>query len=119
MLAGIDTDFLVALTIREHDAHRSAVAFRDRYCAAVEKALRWTEAREVTVIALDVDSLRLFSAMMIERRFGRKRILDTMLAAACLEAGIHDLITGNAEHFRNFAGLKVHDFRSEIGEPTR
>jgi predicted nucleic acid-binding protein len=149
MLAGIDTDFLVALTICEHDAHRSAVACRDRHRAAdgrfalapqvvaeflhvvtdprrfsrplsmeiaVGKALEWIEAREVTLIAPDVDSLRLFTSMMIERRFGRKRILDTMLAAACLEAGIHDLITGNAEHFRDFAGLRIHDFRSEIGD---
>jgi len=40
-------------------------------------------------------------------KLGRKRILDTMLAATYLSQGIHHLITGNPSDFRIFPDLEL------------
>jgi len=44
---------------------------------------------------------------MARHRLGKKRVLDTMLAATYVSAGIRRLITGNADDYRLFKELEL------------
>jgi predicted nucleic acid-binding protein len=51
---------------------------------------------------------------LIERhRLGRKRIADTLFAAALLRHGVQELITCNPDDFQIFDGLTLRDPRAE------
>ncbi len=47
----------------------------------------------------------LFHAWMREYQLGRKRVLDTMLAATYRASGVTSLLTLNAEDFELFGGF--------------
>jgi predicted nucleic acid-binding protein len=144
MRAAIDTDFMVALSIGEHEARPAALACRDRHLgrdgrfvltgqvlsefvhvvtdprrfrrplkmqAALGKAREWCLAREIDHVAPSKEALLEFTSQMASRRLGRKRVLDTLLAATLMSAGIRCIITGNGTHYSGFSGLEVIDFR--------
>lgn len=146
MNAGIDTDFMVALTIAEHPDRPAALATRDRHLSrgdqfvltaqvlgeflhvvtdprrfhrplsmkqAIEKSRDWLAAAETLFVAPDLDVCRIFHEHMLAQRLGRKRILDTLLAATLIKAGVPLLITGNTEHYCEFEGLEAVDFRAD------
>lgn len=71
----------------------------------------WCEAREVDCLLPQADMLSRFFELMETHRLGRKRVLDTSLAATCLAAGVTHLITGNAADYALFSGLQLIEMR--------
>ncbi|MDA0840482.1 MAG: type II toxin-antitoxin system VapC family toxin [Planctomycetota bacterium] len=74
---------------------------------ALKVARQWCEAEEVFLLFTDTDSLSRFFDLMEQFGLGRKRVLDTSLAATCLAAGVTHLITGNAADYAIFPGLQL------------
>ena len=69
---------------------------------ALRIAREWWEASETEQAHTDPDGLRTFFDWMTRHRLGRKRILDTMLAATLHESGVTSLLTLNPDDFRIF-----------------
>jgi len=67
--------------------------------AAVERASNWWHAEEVLPIFPGTESARLFLSWLVQFRLGRKRLLDTLLAATWSEAGVRQILTLNWPHF--------------------
>jgi predicted nucleic acid-binding protein len=68
--------------------------------AAVERASIWWQAEEVLPIYPGADTTRLFLCWLVQFRLGRKRLLDTLLAATWSEAGVTQILTLNWPHFQ-------------------
>ncbi len=140
MTVGIDTDFLVRLSIANHPGKVAAEQLRDhhleqgdRFALApqvvaefvhvvtdprrferpmnMESALQlgklWWQAAEVFPIFPAASAMEQFFTFMESENLGRERILDTMLAATCLGAGVTRLITGNPNDYRLFPSLEL------------
>jgi len=73
---------------------------------AVAKARFWWNAEEVTHVFPSNESTRLFLDWMERHQLGRKRILDTQLAATLWTAGVRTLLTSNRADFQIF-GLQL------------
>lgn len=132
MRHAIDTDFLVALEIRDHVFHKNADALLNRLLDAghelavapqtlaefvhvvtdarrmneplsMEEALaraeHWWQAREVFRIYPAGETVTTWIGWLRDCRLGRKRLLDTMLAATCAEHGITTFISNNAADY--------------------
>lgn len=69
---------------------------------AIRQSRRWWNATEVVRVFPTDEALALFHSLMIQRRFGRKRVLDSMLAATYRSAGVDAIVTSNA---RDYSGL--------------
>ena len=65
-------------------------------------ASEWWMGREVEQVFPDADSTRLFLAWMEQHRLGRKRLLDTQLAATYRGRGIVSILTTNPRDFEIF-----------------
>jgi predicted nucleic acid-binding protein len=72
---------------------------------ALRLAGQWWTAREVDQVFPSDAATHQFLAWMERHSLGRKRVLDTMLAATYQGAGIHSLLTLNARDFRVFGGF--------------
>jgi predicted nucleic acid-binding protein len=70
---------------------------------ALSKALGWWEAREVKPVYPTLDSTRLAILWLRQHRLGRKRLLDTQLAATYYAAGITSILTTNMADYDVFA----------------
>lgn len=138
MTHGLDTGFLVAAEVAEHEGHAAARATLARSIgagdslglapqvlaefihivtdprrfdrpvelgAALALAEQWWTAREVARIHPDDDAVRLFLSWLKRYSLGRKRLLDTMLAATYLRAGITSLLTTNPGDFPTFGAF--------------
>ncbi|WP_455383523.1 type II toxin-antitoxin system VapC family toxin [Salinispira pacifica] len=79
--------------------------------AALDRADRWWNASEIIRIFPTNDAVELFALWMREFNLGRKRILDTMLAATYKAAGISIIASTNARDFARFPG--VHPLESQ------
>ncbi len=73
--------------------------------AAVERASTWWHAEEVLPIYPGPETTRAFLTWMIQFRLGRKRLLDTLLAATWREAGVTRILTLNWPHFQVYGGF--------------
>jgi len=62
----------------------------------------WRTVRQCQWVYPDEESLELFLAWMVQYRLGRKRVLDTMLAATYAVHGVTQLATLDATDFRPF-----------------
>ena len=69
---------------------------------ALAKANFWWNAGEVERVFPDEQVVRRFLAWMQEHGLGRKRLLDTLLAATYYESGITRVVTSNARDYRVF-----------------
>lgn len=69
---------------------------------ALEKARGWWEASEVKQVYPSLDSTRLGLLWLRQHRLGRKRLLDTQLAATYYAAGVNSLLTLNMSDFDIF-----------------
>lgn len=67
---------------------------------AVAKALFWWNSVEVRHVFPTDDSVRLALDWVHRHQLGRKRILDTQLAATLWTAGIQRLVTSNPSDFK-------------------
>jgi predicted nucleic acid-binding protein len=75
--------------------------------AALAKAQGWWEASEVRPVYPTLDSTRLGLLWLRQYRLGRKRLLDTQLAATYYAAGITSLLTLNLADFEAFGVFKA------------
>ena len=69
---------------------------------AHEKATFWWQAAEIDQLYPDAHSVALFLDWMQAHNLGRKRILDTFLAATYHAAGISEIITTNVRDYSVF-----------------
>lgn len=75
--------------------------------AALDLAEQWASAPEVRMVYPTAESERLAWRWMREHRLGRKRILDTQLAATYHVAGVSRILTANSRDFAIFGCFKV------------
>jgi len=138
---GLDTSFLVGLTIREHPVHAACLelfetGIRGRQacvaiCAqvlgefshvvtdprrfsqplqigeALDICNQWWHAGECRVVEPTQHSFPLFVDWMQRHRLGRKRVLDTLLAANYHSAGIKRIATTDWRDFRTFGVFDI------------
>ena len=69
---------------------------------ALAKASFWWNAREVERVFPDEQVVHRFLVWMREHGLGRRRLLDTLLAATYYESGITRIVTSNARDYRVF-----------------
>ena len=74
---------------------------------ALAVASRWWHARECRQVAAEGDSVAIFLNWMAEHRLGRKRLLDTLLAASYRAAGVSRLATTDWRDFDTFGAFEV------------
>jgi len=143
MIHGIDTDFLVAVEVKDHPFHRQADALlsgllkdgQDLALApqtlaefvhvvtdarrmpqplglteAISRAEHWWQAAEVVRIFPDGRSVSGFIEWLRVHHLGRKRLLDTLLAATFRSAGIRKVISNNSADYRIFGGFEIVTF---------
>jgi predicted nucleic acid-binding protein len=70
--------------------------------AARQLAEQWWMAREVVQVFPDPAAIRQFFAWLHHFELGRKRLLDTLLAATYQQAGVQSLLTTNPGDFTIF-----------------
>jgi len=145
MTHAIDTDFLVALEIRDHIFHKPADALLNRLLDgghelavapqilaefvhvvtdakrmkeplsmddALARAECWWQAREVLRIYPDGDTVTTWISWLRDHRLGRKRLLDTLLAATCASHGIANIISNNGADFQVFGKFSILSYNS-------
>lgn len=144
MTHGVDTDFLVAVEIRDHPFHRQADALLRALLAdghdlavapqtlvefihistdpkrmpqplamtdAIARAEQWWQAAEVVRVFPDGQTVADFLSWMVRHQLGRKRLLDTLLAATFHRAGVRRIITNNAKDFRILSAFEIVTYR--------
>ena len=140
MRIGVDTTFLVQVSIREHPGHRAArteMAHRltagDAFvmapqvatefihvvtdprrfeqplsmAEAQQQAQSWWDARETEQVAPTPESVAQFWRWLAEFNLGRKRVLDTMLAATYFSHAVHTILSSNARDYSTFGCFQV------------
>ncbi len=75
--------------------------------AAISRAEQWWQAAEVVRVFPDSRSVADFLQWLRTHRLGRKRLLDTLLAAAFRNAGIRRIITNNPDEYRIFGCFEL------------
>ena len=75
--------------------------------AALNRAQLWWTASEVSQVFPTEAAVNTFLGWMKQHDLGRKRILDTLLGATYLTAGITSLITTNSRDFRSFGVFTI------------
>lgn len=78
---------------------------------ALDRTQLWWEASEVKPILPSVESSRLTLQWLRDYRLGRKRLLDTQLAATYYAAGVTRLVTSNPSDFAVFGVFSFADVR--------
>lgn len=144
MTHGIDTDFLVAVEVREHPFHLRADALltdlltkgHDLAVApqtlaefihivtdakrmprplgmaeAIHRASHWWQAAEVVRVFPNSEATTDFLSWLQLHGLGRKRLLDTLLAATFHRAGIRHIITNNERDYRVLGLFEVVTYR--------
>jgi predicted nucleic acid-binding protein len=138
---GVDTSFLVGLTVREHPSHAACLrVFEEEiqgrggsmtlsaqvlaeFCHVItdarrfERPLAMTEAIELCEtlwnaaecrpVAAGADAGALFLTWMHEHALGRKRLLDTLLAATLHAAGVERLATTDWRDFEVYGAFDL------------
>lgn len=66
---------------------------------ALERAQAWWDSPDVERVEPDDGAVKWFRDAMARHQLGRKRVLDTMLAASYRSAGVTSLLTLNAADF--------------------
>ena len=72
---------------------------------ALKRADFWWGAREVQPVYPDIEAVRLFFHWMERYRLGRKRLLDTFLAATYAVNGVAEIISSKARDYGIFEAL--------------
>lgn len=140
-MIGVDTSFLVGLTVREHPSHAACLRvfeeeIRGRegsmalsgqvlaeFChvitdprrferpldmsEALELCEMWWNAAECRPVGVDGEAGALFLTWLHEHKLGRKRLLDTLLAASLHAAGVRRLATTDWRDFRIYGAFEL------------
>ena len=80
---------------------------------ALGRAQLWWEAVEVKPVFPNEESMRLSLQWLRDYRLGRKRLLDTDLAATYHTHGVSSLLTLNRADFEVFEVFKFVDYQAE------
>ena len=78
---------------------------------ATAQAEQWWQAREVVRVFPGSHAVTDFFSWLRRQHLGRKRLLDTMLAATFKTAGVSKVITNNARDFETFGCFEIVAFR--------
>jgi len=144
MTHGIDTDFLVAVEIRDHPFHRQADALLRDLLAnghdlavapqtlaefihivtdpkrmpqpltigeAISRAEHWWQAAEVLRVFPNGSCVMDFLGWLSRYQLGRKRLLDTLLAATYQRAGVTQILSNNDKDYKIFGCFEIVTFR--------
>ena len=137
-MIGIDTTFLIQLTVQEAQKHRSAQELMKKklrfgFCLtpqiisefihivtdnkrfekplsvpeALLKSGEYWHAAGTRHVFPDEQSMQLFHEWMIAYHLGRKRILDTMVAAVYYTAGVRKILSSNGRDFKVFEVFEI------------
>jgi predicted nucleic acid-binding protein len=101
LTAAVLSEFIHAVT----DARRFRQPFT--MAEALNDAEAWWTASNVTQLAPTDEAVKLCFAWMSRHQLGRKRILDTMLAATLHTTGATRLLTLNPADFRIFGEFEL------------
>jgi len=138
---GIDTGFLVGLSVREHPVHQAcwdlfeeeilgkpgSMAMTSQVLTefahvttdprrfenpltmqeALELCGQWWNSQESRPVQADFDTGALFLTWMREFRLGRKRLLDTLLAASYFRAGVKRIATTDWRDFNVYGVFDI------------
>ena len=74
---------------------------------ALAKASVWWNAAEVERVVPDDQAVGLFLAWMQTYGLGRKRLLDTLLAATYYRSGVTRIVTSNARDYQVFGVFEL------------
>jgi predicted nucleic acid-binding protein len=74
---------------------------------AIAKSRFWWNAREVQRVYPTEQSTELFHDWLSKHSLGRKRLLDTQLAATLWTAGVKRIVSSNAKDFAVFGVFDV------------
>jgi predicted nucleic acid-binding protein len=74
---------------------------------ACDRAELWWHAEEVVAVYPRKHTLSLFFNWLREHALGRKRLLDTLLAATYLDNDVNSILTTNARDFRVFGSFDL------------
>lgn len=76
--------------------------------AAVGRGEAWWNSTETVRVFPTETALEIFGEWMRSHQLGRKRLLDTMLAATYFANGITDIATSNARDYKLFNVFRIH-----------
>ncbi len=79
---------------------------------AINRAEHWWQATEVVRVFPDGQTVTDFLAWLTCYQLGRKRLLDTMLAATFHRAGVKRIVTNNERDFRVLGAFEIVSFRA-------
>jgi predicted nucleic acid-binding protein len=74
---------------------------------ALEEAQKWWGASDTIRLHVSDEAVAIFFDWMREFRLGRKRVLDTLLAATLHTSGVRRLMTANPDDFRVFGVFEL------------
>lgn len=75
--------------------------------AATHRAERWWTADEVSAAYPKDHAVSTFVGWLREHQLGRKRLLDTLLAATYLDFGVNSILSTSARDFKVFGCFSV------------
>ena len=78
---------------------------------AISRAEHWWQAAEVVRVFPDGQAVADFFVWLTRHQLGRKRLLDTILAATFQSAGVKRIITNNEQDFRVLGVFEIVSFR--------
>ncbi|MDF1823611.1 MAG: hypothetical protein P1U68_03155 [Verrucomicrobiales bacterium] len=78
---------------------------------AISRAEQWWQAAEVVRIYPDGNAVPDFFAWLRQHQLGRKRLLDTLLAASFRNAKVTRIISNNGKDYDVFGAFEVVEFR--------
>lgn len=78
---------------------------------AISRAETWWQAGEVVRVFPDGNAVSDFFVWLRQHQLGRKRLLDTLLAASFRNAKVMKIITNNAKDYKVLAAFEVVEFR--------
>jgi predicted nucleic acid-binding protein len=78
--------------------------------AALELSEEWWNAEECRAVVVDAEVGALFLTWMHEFGLGRKRLLDTLLAASYYRAGVRRLATTDWRDFARYGVFEIETF---------
>ena len=78
---------------------------------AISRAEHWWQAAEVVRVFPDGQAVADFLVWLTRHQLGRKRLLDTMLAATFHSAGVKRMVTNNERDFKVWGIFEIVDFR--------
>jgi predicted nucleic acid-binding protein len=79
---------------------------------AVGRAEHWWQAAEVVRVFPDGQAVNDFLTWLARHKLGRKRLLDSLLAATFMRTGVQRIITNNEKDYRLLDAFEIVSYRS-------